>query len=60
LDVTEPEPLPDNHPLLKLENVVIIPHYGTATKTTRRKMAALSAANLKAGLLGETLPARKI
>lgn len=31
LDVTEPEPLPDNHPLLALDNVIIVPHWGSAT-----------------------------
>ena len=58
LDVTEPEPLPRNHPLLKLDNVIIVPHLGSATHQTRRKMAELSIANLRAGLLGEELPSR--
>ena len=31
LDVTDPEPLPDDHPLLKLDNVIVVPHWGSAT-----------------------------
>ncbi|KAM4705006.1 glyoxylate/hydroxypyruvate reductase B-like [Rhinophrynus dorsalis] len=38
LDVTYPEPLPRDHPLLKLDNVVLTPHIGSATRTTRRIM----------------------
>ena len=56
LDVTDPEPLPRDHPLLQMENVVITPHLGSATIETRRKMAELSVANLLAGLRGEPLP----
>lgn len=55
LDVTEPEPLPRDHPLLKLDNVVIMPHLGSATKQTRRAMARNSVENLKLGLRGEPL-----
>jgi glyoxylate reductase len=58
LDVTEPEPLPRNHPLLKLDNVIIAPHLGSATRQTRRKMAELSIANLQAGLRGHEIPDR--
>lgn len=58
LDVTEPEPLPRDHPLLKLDNLVIAPHLGSATHQTRRKMAELSIANLRAGLRGEDLSHR--
>lgn len=57
LDVTEPEPLPTDHPLLGLHNLVITPHIGTATRQTRQKMAELAAQNLLAGLKGEPLPA---
>jgi glyoxylate reductase len=56
LDVTDPEPLPRDHPLLKLENVIITPHLGSATEETRRRMAELSVANLFAGLEGQPLP----
>ena len=58
LDVTEPEPLPRSHPLLQLDNLIIVPHLGSATRQTRRKMAELSIANLRAGLRGEELPSR--
>lgn len=56
LDVTEPEPLPRDHPLLALENVVIAPHLGSATSRTRLAMARLAIDNLIAGVVGEPLP----
>lgn len=55
LDVTEPEPLPRDHPLLKMDNVVIAPHLGSATVETRRMMAKNSVENLFRGLRGEPL-----
>lgn len=55
LDVTDPEPLPRDHPLLKLENLTITPHLGSATEQTRRRMAEISVENLLAGLRGEPL-----
>lgn len=55
LDVTDPEPLPRDHPLLRLENVTITPHLGSATVQTRRKMAERSVENLLAGLTGRPL-----
>jgi glyoxylate reductase len=55
LDVTDPEPLPRDHPLLGLDNVVITPHLGSATVETRRRMAELSVENLMAGLEGRPL-----
>lgn len=58
LDVTEPEPLPRDHPLLKLDNVIITPHLGSATVQTRQRMAEISAENLFAGLQGRSLPFR--
>jgi glyoxylate reductase len=58
LDVTDPEPLPRDHPLLKLDNVVITPHLGSATEETRRRMAEVSVENLLAGLAGRPLPFR--
>jgi glyoxylate reductase len=56
LDVTEPEPLPLESPLLKLENIIIAPHIGSASVATRDKMATMAAANLIAGIKGERLP----
>ncbi|XP_075787363.1 glyoxylate reductase/hydroxypyruvate reductase isoform X2 [Pelodiscus sinensis] len=56
LDVTSPEPLPTDHPLLSLKNCVILPHIGSATFATRSAMAVQAAHNLLAGLRGERLP----
>jgi len=56
LDVTEPEPIPFDSPLLKLETVIIVPHIGSASVATRGKMATMAAANLIAGIKGERLP----
>ncbi|XP_036891656.1 glyoxylate reductase/hydroxypyruvate reductase isoform X1 [Sturnira hondurensis] len=56
LDVTTPEPLPTNHPLLTLKNCVILPHIGSATYRTRNTMSVLAANNLLAGLRGEPMP----
>lgn len=50
LDVTDPEPLPRNHPLLQMDNVTVSPHLGSATVQTRQLMSELSVANLLAGL----------
>jgi glyoxylate reductase len=58
LDVTEPEPLPRDHPLLRLENLVITPHLGSAAGRSRRRMAEMAARNLAAGLEGAPLPWR--
>ena len=56
LDVTEPEPLPADSPLLTLDNLIIAPHIASASKTTRDKMSWMAAQNLIAGLKGELLP----
>ena len=56
LDVTSPEPLPRNHPLLGLTNVVITPHLGSASNRTRNRMMQMTVENLRAGLQGKPLP----
>jgi glyoxylate reductase len=58
LDVTDPEPLPRDHPLLRMDNLIISPHLGSATVETRQQMAELSVTNLLAGLRGEVMPHR--
>jgi lactate dehydrogenase-like 2-hydroxyacid dehydrogenase len=56
LDVTDPEPLPADHPLVGLDNCLVVPHIASASRATRGKMAAMAAANLLAGLRGDRLP----
>ena len=56
LDVTEPEPIPPDDPLLALENVIVTPHIGSAALGSRRNMCLLAARNLLAGVKGERLP----
>jgi glyoxylate reductase len=56
LDVTDPEPLPLNSPLLTLDNIIIAPHIASASRTAREKMSWMAAKNLIAGLKGEPLP----
>ncbi len=56
LDVTDPEPLPPDHPLARLENVVLTPHVGSAGLRTRERMAAMVAENLLAVLAGGEPP----
>jgi len=57
LDVTDPEPLPASHPLVRLPNAYVIPHLGSSTARTRIAMARLAVSNLAAGLAGTPLPA---
>jgi glyoxylate reductase len=52
LDVTDPEPIPADHPLVHMPNCVVIPHIGSATTQTRNAMAELAANNLVAVLQG--------
>lgn len=52
LDVTEPEPLPPDHPLYTLPNCLIIPHLGSATTQARFDMTRIAMENLVAGLKG--------
>jgi glyoxylate reductase len=56
LDVTDPEPIPVDHPLVGLDNCLIVPHIASASRATRGKMAEMAAANLLAGVRGERLP----
>jgi glyoxylate reductase len=55
-DVTEVEPISPDDPLLTLDNIIITPHIGSASFTTRKNMALMVAENLLAGLRGETPP----
>ena len=56
--MTDPEPLPRDHPLLEQENLVIFPHLGSATRQTRDAMSSMSVDNLVAGLEGREVPYR--
>lgn len=56
LDVTTPEPIPPNDPLLQFDNLVVTPHLGSSTIATRTRMAVLAARNLVAGIKGDPLP----
>ncbi|KAI8050939.1 glyoxylate reductase [Syncephalis plumigaleata] len=56
LDVTTPEPLPIDHPLLSLDNCIVLPHIASDSRETVDAMAILAVENLCAGLLGESLP----
>jgi len=56
IDVFEPEPIPTNHPLNRLQNVVITPHIASAGKETRQKMAGMCAENILVGLQGTPIP----
>lgn len=56
LDVTHPEPMRTDSPLLAMPNVAVLPHIGSATVTTRNAMARLAAENIIAGLKGEKIP----
>jgi glyoxylate reductase len=56
LDVTDPEPLPADHPLVGLDNCLVVPHIASASFATRDRMASMAAANLLAGVRGDRLP----
>jgi glyoxylate reductase len=56
LDVTDPEPLPPDHPLYATPNLLIVPHIGSATTTARAAMADRAVDNLLAALDGRPMP----
>jgi glyoxylate reductase len=56
LDVTDPEPMPMDDPLLSLDNCLIVPHIGSASVATRTRMATLAAENIVAFLNGQRPP----
>jgi glyoxylate reductase len=56
LDVTDPEPLPADHPLLEAPNLLVVPHIGSATTTARAAMADRAVDNLLAALDGKPMP----
>lgn len=56
LDVTDPEPIQADHPLLGLPNAIVVPHTASSTIATRDRMAAFAARNLLAVLNGERPP----
>jgi phosphoglycerate dehydrogenase-like enzyme len=55
LDVTAPEPLPPDHPLLAAPNLTVLPHIGSASHATREAMADMAVDNLLAALRGERM-----
>jgi glyoxylate reductase len=56
LDVTDPEPLAGDHPVLDAPNLLVVPHIASATHDTRGRMADMAVDNLLAALAGEPMP----
>jgi glyoxylate reductase len=56
LDVTDPEPLPGDHPLFDAPGLLVVPHIASASHATRERMADMAVDNLLAGLAGERMP----
>ena len=60
LDVTDPEPLPAEHPLVALPNCLVVPHIASASKRTRHRMAERAVDNLIAALSGAEMPSELV
>ena len=60
LDVTDPEPLPLDHPLMSMRNVIITPHCGSASRATRVKMIELAVSNAVAVVEGRAMPSEVV
>lgn len=56
LDVTNPEPMAQNNPLLQMQNVCVLPHIGSATVETRDNMAIKAAENVIAAIKNQRMP----
>ena len=56
LDVTNPEPMDPENPLLSMENAAILPHIGSATMEARNGMARLAAENIIGFYHTKTVP----
>lgn len=56
LDVTNPEPMLKNNPLLTMPNACVLPHIGSATVEARTAMATIAAQNIIAALQGKRMP----
>jgi len=56
LDVTDPEPLPADHPLLGAPRLTVVPHVASATRAAREAIGAMAVDNLLAGLAGARMP----
>jgi glyoxylate reductase len=56
LDVTNPEPMQQDNPLLQMENVAILPHIGSATIEARNEMSRLAAVNIIEFYKGNNIP----
>lgn len=60
LDVTDPEPLPADHPLVALPNCLVVPHIASASTRTRHRMAERTVDNLIAALTGAEMPSQLV